>query len=180
MTCRVSPDDMSKIYYDMGVRISHTDTKWGSVQIKIDKFFKTHRLQFFNLLVQHVILRSKLKPFPVLTQKSNSMQGNFDSMHWTLTLSSLFLASHLCDTRGCVADKHLLAESTSVNGSRSRCQGIILLLRPGTPMCILDWKPCRDGLTYSDVKSIQLQYSCRKIRVHVLSASALAYFVSKP
>ena len=87
-----------------------------------------------------------------------------------LIYRSLSLASHLCDTNGCISKDHLCIESAEVNQQRKHCQGIAVHIYENTAgeFLIIQIDPCRHGELHAKAANDFLKYSCRKIRAILL------------
>jgi hypothetical protein len=89
-----------------------------------------------------------------------------------------FLASHLCDTNGCISKKHIVLEPIEINQNRKKCQGIILTLCPATatsPPHILKATPCDHGLNHTESNGDNFLFSCRKIQCRYLDPISLDF-----
>ena len=85
------------------------------------------------------------------------------------------VASHYCDTNGCLSLEHLAIEDFEVNLSRITCQGVILFVRAGSsvsPGHIIQATPCRHGVSSEDGG---FQSSCRKLQVHIQDEVSIQY-----
>ncbi|CAF1040160.1 unnamed protein product [Adineta steineri] len=89
--------------------------------------------------------------------------------------------SHLCDTKGCLRDSHLLIESNIINQDRRACPGVILTLKftgPSTPKQIIQFKPCVHGINHPEAQGDFLKFTCRKIQVLIQDEASTKYYRS--
>ncbi len=84
-----------------------------------------------------------------------------------------FIASHLCDTRGCVRIEHLTTENQKENLSRIWCPGVILTLKGKH---IVEVTPCKHGIKNKKANDDFLKFTCRKITVMVQDRAATDYY----
>jgi hypothetical protein len=85
-----------------------------------------------------------------------------------------FLASHLCDTSGCLSKDHIVEESFTINNSRKPCKGVTLTIRPPTattPAHIIKATAFKHGVNKNGIDPLKL--SCRKIKIVELNVNSL-------
>jgi hypothetical protein len=151
---------------------------WASIQHHIVTVCNRIKKNCVPIYRHHVVLRSLEPDLSRLSSANGGNTGNVLLFH-IIHSSLMFLASHLCDTKGCVSDKHLVLESFVTNDSRARYDGIMILIRlatPTSPARIVKSQPCEHGKKYSKDNGDDFEYSCRKIRVIIMSAKSLNFF----
>jgi hypothetical protein len=81
----------------------------------------------------------------------------------------VFLASHLCDTIGCISEEHLLIETQEINLSRRDSIGVMLRIHESNSgvRCIVQIKPCIHGRKLATNLDEQLNYSCGKLQTTI-------------
>ncbi len=101
------------------------------------------------------ILYVKLNPFGYSIYSSHSFTIDESSRQSLLTFFlcqydesfPFVVASHLCDTRGCVSEDHSMMKTKENNISRRDCGGIMIQLyqKSSGDYCIAQMKPCKRG-----------------------------------
>ncbi len=78
---------------------------------------------------------------------------------------SFVVASHLCDTKGCISENHLVVETRQENISRQNCFGAIIQMyeKSSGNYCITQVKPCKHGRKLKTNSQQQLEHGCHKI-----------------
>ncbi len=96
---------------------------------------------------------------------------------WYFILQFYFyLASHLCDTVGCLSADHICSESREINNKRKECDGIIVHIYESTAgeFLILQVDACQHGeQRKQQANGNSLKYSCRKIKAVFLNEDDL-------
>jgi hypothetical protein len=111
-----------------------------------------------------VTLRSKVDDLPLLSNRSGGMTGK-RKIFYIIHILLFPLASHLCDTNGCISKDHIVLETLELNYSRKQCQGIILTIFPATAQPhIFKATPCQHGLKHPQSNGDDFMFSCRKIQ----------------
>jgi hypothetical protein len=150
---------------------------WTSVEEDGKDFLATRSINDLTIFKHHIWLRARGK-LPILTSNGGGRSGESATNAISNFLIS-FVASHLCDTVGCLRDEHLVVESMQINQDRRLCNGIILVLQsngPSTPKEVLQVQPCVHGANHRQTRGNFLRYSCRKIQVIIQDAACRNYF----
>ncbi|CAF1433495.1 unnamed protein product [Adineta steineri] len=140
------------------LQLNKNGNSFLKLQEKITDFCKKNEINRFQILQHHIILRVTDPSFTNLINRKNEKNG-----------------SHLCDTNGCVLSEHLVIENFDINLSRSRCEGVTLLVRPRnetSPGQIFQAAACRHGINDDDD---DLKNSCRKLKIYVQDESSINY-----
>ncbi|CAF1475165.1 unnamed protein product [Adineta steineri] len=107
----------------------------------------------------HIVLRSKLDKLPLLSRTKAGYQ-----------------ASHLCDTKGCLSESHLIVETFEQNQARKSCQGIFVHIHKYSDgkKEIIQVEPCQHGIGYRSEPD-PFKYSCRKMKIMMTDDNKLKY-----
>ncbi|CAF1507929.1 unnamed protein product [Adineta steineri] len=138
--------------------LNKNGTMPSKLQDKINSFCRKQTIAHFNILKHHIVLRATDPSFTNLTNRKNAKTG-----------------SHLCDTNGCVLSEHLVIENFDINLSRTRCQGVTLLVRLGNETSvgrIIQAAACRHGIINDDGG---FKNSCRKLKIYVQDETSINY-----
>jgi hypothetical protein len=147
-----------------------------SIQHHVNEICRIFNKKCIAIYKSHIVLRANDK-LPLLTVEDNGWTGKRIISH-TIHLSFLLLGSHLCDTGDCVSEKHIKLERFDVNYDRSRCSGVILLIRPATSTSlshIVKAKPCPHGNNHCESPNDPYRFSCRKIKITFLNTVSLNF-----
>lgn len=134
-----------------------------------------------NILTHHITLRSKESLLSLLSGGTNNPeQGLFVFLFFrSHKYFSFILASHLCDTKSCISEEHLIVETQEENTSRRDCFDVLIEIHQNNfgAHYITKTKPCIHGrkLKNSNIKE-QLEHSCRKIRTTILTDEDIKYY----
>ncbi len=109
----------------------------------------------------------------------SSEQGLFTFLFCQSDKCFLFVvASHLCDTEGCISKDHLIIEKKEENLSRKHCSGVIMQMYQNNSgnYCISQVTPCKHGRKLKTNLQQQLEHSCGKIRTRIAADQYIQSF----
>jgi hypothetical protein len=175
MSCLITEEDiLSRLKNAPYLTLCNNGKRWPSVRQNINTICQKSNKYQFQVFKHHVVLRTKEDQLPMLS--TGDMTGKILIFH-IFCLSLLLLASHLCDTNGCVSKNHIIMEAFAINEQRARCDGITLTIRPATATTaahIIKATPCKHGENNKS-NSDPFKFSCRKIKFNVFDEISLNF-----
>jgi hypothetical protein len=156
------------------VTLCNNGELWPSVRKNINAICKKTNKRQISILKHHIVLRTKEDQLPRLS--TSGLTGKIAIFH-IFCLIRLLLASHLCDTNGCLSKDHIIKEAFAINEQRARCGGIILTIRPATrtsPAHIIKATPCKHGEN-NKPNGDSFEFSCRRIKLCYLDLISLDF-----
>ncbi|CAF1210212.1 unnamed protein product [Adineta ricciae] len=151
MECKITPKHLKNAKRHPEIAITPSKSSWFSVAEDYIEFCKANSVENLTVSRHLIALRGKEKEeLPLLSTNQGGNQ-----------------CSHLCDTYGCLRTKHLRIETRELNMSRRYCFGIILQIYRNSAGVdtVTNIKPCKHGQDQERSMDEQLDNSCRKIYV---------------
>jgi hypothetical protein len=111
------PDDYDQIW------ISHNSSEYLSKREQASTFCRSNSINSIQIHPHHITLRSMNPLLPLLSgDELSAVQGLFKfSSCQSDKCFSFVVALHLCDTKGCISEDHLITATKEENISRELC-----------------------------------------------------------